>query len=291
MFYRTDILERLGLSLPDTWEDLYNKVLPTLKQNNYDFFIPITTSASSVYQYCAFYTYLFQRGGDLYDEAGLKTLLDSDVSYAAFAQWVQNYTRYNLPREINVFNHFRTGDIPLFIGGLNEYLALKVAAPELYGKWAVTLIPGTMREDGSIDRSAIGALSTCLMFDKGEEENAAAWAFLSWYMSADVQYRFADEIEAAVGLQGRWFTANTEAFSQIPWEARDLAVFTEAMQWMRNPRNVLGGYITGRQLNNAWTRAVMSGQSTQEALEDAVKEIQRELRRKQEEYGIEVNEP
>ena len=55
---------------------------------------------------------------------------------------------------------------------------------------------------------------------------------------------------------------------------------------MRNPRNVLGGYITGRQLNNAWTRAVMNGQEPRVALEEAVKEIQRELKRKQDEYGI-----
>lgn len=286
LFYRTDVLDRLQIGIPDTWQELYTRILPTLKQNNYDFYIPITTSASSTYQYCAFYTYLYQRGGDIYAADGLSTTLDTEESYAAFNQWVQNYTRYNLPREINVFNHFRTGDIPMFIGGLNDYLTLKVAAPELYGKWDIALVPGTQQEDGGIDRSAIGALSTCMIFDKGEEENLLAWDFLRWYMSADVQYRYGDEVEAQVGLQARWFTANTEAFRLLPWESKDLTLFGEAMQWMRNPRNVLGGYITGRQINNAWTRAVMNGQSPMESLEDAIREIDRELLRKQEEYGI-----
>lgn len=285
MFYRRDVLERLQLTIPDTWTELYSRVLPTLKQNNCDFYIPITTSASSTYQYCAFYTYLYQRGGDIYSADGLSTTLDTEEAYAAFNQWVQSYTRYNLPREVNVFNHFRTGDIPLFVGGLNDYLALKVAAPELYGKWGIALVPGTVRQDGSIDRSAIGALSTCMIFDKGDAENSLAWDFLQWYMSADVQYRYGDEVEARVGLQARWFTANTDAFRLLPWESADLPLFETAMRWMRNPRNVLGGYITGRQLNNAWTRAVMNGQSAMEALEDAVWEIDRELLRKQEEYG------
>ena len=286
LFYRKDIMEKLKLSVPEDWDTLYGRLLPSLKQNNYNFYIPITTSTTATYQYCAFYTYLWQRGGEIYDESGLQTLLDSNIAYAAFDQWVQNYTQYNLPREINVFNHFRTGDIPIFVGGLNDYLTLKVAAPELYGKWGIARIPGTRREDGTLDRSAIGAMTTCMMFDKGERENADAWDFLRWYMSADVQYRYGEDIEASVGLQARWFTANTTAFSQLSWDRQDLAVFESAMRDMRNPRNVLGGYITGRQLNNAWTRAVMSGQDAHEALEDAVKEIRRELLRKQNEYGI-----
>ena len=286
LFYRKDIMEKLKLTVPDDWDTLYTKLLPSLKQNNYNFYIPITTSTAATYQYCAFFTYLYQRGGEIYDDSGLHTLLDSDVAYAAFDQWTQNYTQYNLPREINVFNHFRTGDIPVFVGGLNEYLTLKVAAPELYGKWGIAQVPGTRRADGTLDRSAIGAMTTCMMFDKGEKENADAWDFLKWYMSADVQYRYGEDIEASVGLQARWFTANTAAFSQLAWDRQDLAVFEKAMRNMRNPRNVLGGYITGRELNNAWTRAVMGGQDSHEALEDAVKTIRRELERKQEEYGI-----
>ncbi len=285
MMVRTDIFDELHLEIPEDWDTLYAKVLPSLKQHNYNFYIPITTSTTAQYQYCAFYTYLWQLNGDLYDETGLNTLLNSETAYSAFYQWVRSYTQYNLPSEINTFNHFRVGDIPIFVGGLNEYLTLKVAAPELYGKWEVARIPGTRNEDGSLNRQAIGALTSCIMFDKAEG-NEAAWEFLQWYMSADVQQRYGEDIEATVGLQARWFTANTEAFSNLPWDKEDLQVFEEAMLDMRNPRNVLGGYITGRQINNAWTRAVMNGQEPRVALEEAVKEIERELKRKQDEYGI-----
>ena len=58
----------------------------------------------------------------------------------------------------------------------------------------------------------------------------------------------------------------------------------EAFKWIRNPPNVLGGYYTGRHLNNAWTRTVLGGMNARDSLEAAVKEINRELERKNQEY-------
>ena len=49
---------------------------------------------------------------------------------------------------------------------------------------------------------------------------------------------------------------------------------------------MLGGYYTGRHLTNAWTRCVESGEDFRDSLEEAVEEINIELRRKQIEYGI-----
>jgi hypothetical protein len=52
---------------------------------------------------------------------------------------------------------------------------------------------------------------------------------------------------------------------------------------------VLGGYFTNTHLNNAWTTVVISGGEVRGALEQAGRDINRELRMKQEEYGIIVN--
>ena len=49
---------------------------------------------------------------------------------------------------------------------------------------------------------------------------------------------------------------------------------------------MLGGYYTSRHLSNAWNRIINNGQSVRDALEEAVYDINRELRAKQEEYGI-----
>ena len=49
---------------------------------------------------------------------------------------------------------------------------------------------------------------------------------------------------------------------------------------------VLGGYYTDRHIRNAWNRVVLQGWNAMEALEEAVRDINRELKRKQEEFGI-----
>ena len=60
----------------------------------------------------------------------------------------------------------------------------------------------------------------------------------------------------------------------------------EQWEWAEETPVVLGGYFTSRHLTNAWTSVVISGMDVREALEQAVKDINRELRMKQEEYGV-----
>lgn len=45
---------------------------------------------------------------------------------------------------------------------------------------------------------------------------------------------------------------------------------------------VLGGYFAGRHINNAFNRVVISGQNARDSLEESVKDINRELKRRRE---------
>ena len=89
-----------------------------------------------------------------------------------------------------------------------------------------------------------------------------------------------------MGAEARWNSANKEAFLSLSWNEDELAVFQEMWKWARETPTVLGGYFTSRHMTNAWTTVVISGGDVREALEQAVKDINRELRTKQEEYGI-----
>jgi hypothetical protein len=60
----------------------------------------------------------------------------------------------------------------------------------------------------------------------------------------------------------------------------------EQWEWYREGPVVLGGYFTSRHITNAWTNVVLSDKKPMDELELAVKEINIELRRKQEEFGI-----
>ncbi len=93
-----------------------------------------------------------------------------------------------------------------------------------------------------------------------------------------------------MGAEARWNTANKDAFLSLSWSDEDVAVLQEQWAWAQETPTVLGGYMTTRHLTNAWTSVVISGMDVREALEQAVKDINRELRTKQEEYGVISNE-
>lgn len=275
MFYRKDIVDELGIRLPETREDLYNHVLPILYQNGLEFNYPAN-----------FAEFIYQHGAEYYIDDGMKSGLGTPEAYRAFKECSELYTNYAIPVVASFFNRMRTGEMPLGIGNYSLYMQLSVAAPELAGRWGIAPIPGTERADGTIDRSN-GVLSgECDIIMNQTEKADEAWEFLKWWTSAPVQTEFAREIESLVGAEARWNTANVEAFTNLAWGKDDLAVIEEHWNWGRGIPVVLGGYFTDRHLNNAWNRVVVSGQGVRDALEEAVEAIDRELRMKQEEYGI-----
>ena len=274
MYYRTDIFEELNLRLPDTWDELYRYVLPVLKQNNCDF-----------YYGGGYLPLLYQNGGSIYRADGKYSALDDNKAFAAFDKWIKNYTIYDLPRVANFFNHFRAGDIPIGIGGFNDYVMLSVAAPELFGKWGIYPIPGTRKADKSIDRSSAGGCSTSVMLENSTQKKAA-WEFMKWWSSAETQIQFGTEVESTIGPEARWNTANIEAFQKLPWNKTDLQVIMESWKWYKEMPVVPGGYMTGRHIGNAWTRVVLMDENPRDSLEKAVKDINKELYKKFNQYGL-----
>jgi ABC-type glycerol-3-phosphate transport system substrate-binding protein len=298
LFYRKDIIQELNIPVPETWDELYEKVLPVLYQNGMQFYYPPRFSPL-----------LFQKGGSYYSDNGSKSGLDSAEAYQAFKEWTELYTSYGIPVVADFFNRMRTGEMPMGIHGYATYVRLSVAAPELFGRWGVAQVPGTRLPDGSIDRSVggISDLSTsagrgagattsggvsddltgqAAMILNQSTNKEAAWEFLKWWTSDDIQFRFGREMEASIGVEARWNTANLKAFQDIPWKREDLQTIVNQWPWYEIAPVVLGGYFTGRHVMNAWNRVVLGDMLPRDSLELAVEDINIELRKKQEEYGV-----
>lgn len=275
MFYRKDILKQFNLKLPDTREQLYDYVMPALYQNGLQF-----------YYGRDFTQLLFQNGGEFYTEDGLQSALNTPEAYQAFKEYTELFTNYGVPEVANFYQYMRNGVMPIGIGNFALYMQLSVAAPELAGKWGIAPLPGKLREDGVIDRTAGAITAQGDVIMKQSDKPLESWEFLKWWSSADVQTRFSSEVEALMGAEARWNTANKEAFLSLSWKKEDIDVIKEQWDWARETPIVLGGYFTARHLTNAWTTAVVSGGDVRNALEQAVKDINRELRMKQEEYGV-----
>ena len=282
LFYRKDILSNLGLGVPQTWTDIY-KMLPVLQNNGLNFFYPPTAATISGSTLDAF---LYQKGGDFYNADGTACALDTPEAYSAFKEWTELYTNYNLDQAANFYNRFRSGEIPIGIGGYSEYVMLTVAAPELKGRWGIGLFPGTMQEDGTIDHTVSGAANTANIIVKDTKLPQESFDYLDWWMSEETQLEFGRQIEGVIGTGARWNSANLNAFSKLPWTDEESRVIMEQWKHYKLQPVVLGGYATSRYLNFAWNDVVVGKKEIRDSLEETVENINKEIVAKQEEYGI-----
>jgi ABC-type glycerol-3-phosphate transport system substrate-binding protein len=290
LFYRKDIVEELGIKVPETWTELTQDVLPILYRNNMNFIFPADYTS-----------FLFQYGGKLYSDDGLKSALDSPEAYRAFKDFMFMYTGYRVQvSEQSFYNSFRTGESPMGIATHATYMNFLMAAPEIAGRWGIAPVPGTRKADGTVDHS-VGNLITggaaitvasgitdqaCLIFKTNPETEQNSWEYLKWWTSDETQTRFCEDVEIEMTAFSRWHTANIVAYSSLPWDKEHFKVMQEMWKWYVGIPVVLGSYFTPRHLKNAWTEVELGDVNPRDALEKATKEINIEMRRKQEEYGI-----
>lgn len=290
MFCRTDILEELGLKAPDTWKDLY-QLLPELQKNNMDVGLPspFQNAAGGSVLNTAFLSLLYQNGGEVYNEARSRCMLDSDVGVRSFLTWTELYSRYKIPQKMDMLTRFRTGEAPIVITTYTFYNQLTISAPEISGLWEMMGIPATKRTDGTLDRSVGGTVSGCVMFDNARDKDAT-WELMKWWTDTEAQVLYGREMEALQGPSGRWPTANRQAMQQLPWSVADTR--TLLAQWENAKPNpeVAGGYYTGRNVDNAIRLVINGGEDAKETLLDYVKEINDEITLRRKEFGLSAQE-
>jgi ABC-type glycerol-3-phosphate transport system substrate-binding protein len=289
LFYRKDILEELGLTVPQTWDDIY-AMIPVLQKNNLQFGLPQSTldSAQVTDQLPPNPTYamlLYQNDGELYRNGGMSSALDSEESIQAFQKWTELFANYKLPIIYDFPNRFRTGEMPIGIAEYTTYNHLSVSAPEIRGLWDIAPVPGTLAENGEIRRDVSSRGFGVVMFKKTEHKEAA-WEFMKWWTSQEIQTEFGREIEGLLGVSARYPTANLKAFEQLPWSSADLKRFKEQWDWVRANPEVPGGYFTGRHLDNAYRRVVLQGDDPRETIDLYVRYVNDEIAIKRKEFGL-----
>ncbi len=304
MFYRKDVLEELELEIPNTWQELI-EMLPTIQGNNMSIAIPTaagssatatatTAVASNTPDLSMYFSLLYQYGGDMYNEAGTETVVDSEAGVKAFDDYVRYFNDYGIPTIYDFVSRFRSGEMPIGIASYSIYNTLMVSAPEIRGLWDFTLIPGTEVTDESgktyIDRSDFITGSATMMI-KTEDEllRNNSWEFMKWWSNADTQVRFGREIEALLGSSARYATANKDAFCQLAWSADDIAVLNSQWEQTVGIREVPGGYYTGRHITNAIRKVINEKEDPRETIIDYSIKIDEEITKKRIEFGLPVD--
>lgn len=285
LFVRTDVFEELGLSVPETWDEVY-EVATVLQRNNLEVGIPSNIGM--------FATLLLQNGGSFYNETLTATCFDDHTAIDAFSMWVGLFTKYDFPLTFDLYNRFITGEMPMGIADYTTYTKIKTASPQLSGRWDMFMIPGIRQSDGTINRSlSISAATgtdispglaqsiTCAMIFSKSENKQGAWEFLDWFTSDTVQSSYEREIEDTLGPISRYNSANTEAFKTLPWSKAERELLFE--QWSRvvTLEEIPGNYSVTRELNNAFRKVLYSDSNPTDTIYRYNQKINKELTRKQ----------
>ena len=220
LFYRKDILSEMGIAIPQTWTDIMETV-PKLQRSHMTIGLPyaVISAATAVDNGLGakdlFATLLLQNGGTFYNEDHSATALDSEASMSAFKTWSDFYTKYGFDLVYDFYTRFSTGEMPIGIASYEMFNTLSVAAQEIRGLWGMAPVPGTIREDGTVDTSEAGAGSAAVIFKKAASPDNC-YRFVDWWTSDKTQTDFCTAVENQLGPGGRYATANLAAFSSQP---------------------------------------------------------------------------
>ena len=285
MFYRKDVFAELGIEVPNDWDE-FNAIMPILVSQNYD--------VGMSHDIGIFNTFIYQNGGSLYSNNGSTISFDEDVTLDAFTQLCHFFTTYNFPLTFDAANRFRSGEMPMFIGDyITYYNQFTVFAPELKGLWGFTTVPGTVQEDGTVNKSIVTTMNSIVIMmdaaDRGTDQ--AGFDFIKWWMSGDVQGQYANELVALLGPAGKYATANMDAFNDMSWTANELQEIHNQFANLKGVPEMPGSYIIARNVEFAFLDVYNNDAIPSEALQDYTNTINSEFARKREELTREFYIP
>ena len=272
MFYRKDVLADLGIDIPKTWDDILAAV-PILQANNME--IGLTTE---------YKMFLYQMGGNLYADGGMRINLDSNTALESFEMMCNMFTMYSFPYTYNFTNRFRTGEMPIGIATYSDtYNNLIVFATEIDGLWEFAPLPGIIDpETGEINNVSISTVTATVMID-GCDKPEEAWKFMSWYCGESCQIQYSNEMVAILGDSAKHPTANENALSSLPWTTDELRNLQLQFNNLASIPNYPGYYYIDRYTNFAFLAAYNDNANPVNELLSYINTINKEITRKREE--------
>ncbi len=283
LMYRKDILDRLKLAVPDTWEDVKN-MMPELQRHSMNFFVPMAEWSGLK----PFYTtspFIYQNGGAIYSRDGLASAINTEETIKGFELMTELFTIYSVAENApSFYNNFRYGRMPVGVSNFTTYVALMNAAPEIAGMWDIALSPGVRDKDGNVRRYQVGSDRADVIFENSRKKDGS-WEFLKWWLSKDAQINFAYSLQTKFGPAYMWNTANMAAFEELPFPEKDKKVILEQWKYIKEVPPHPASYMAEREISNAWTNIVMNGAGIRTTLDKAALITNREIKLKLEEFG------
>ena len=276
MFVRKDVLANLEIEIPRTWDDVL-EAIPVLQANN-----------MMIGMHTDYKIFLYQMGGELYADDGMRINLDSNVGLEAFDTMCNMFTMYSFPYQYDFANRFRTGEMPIgFASYTATYNQLKVFATEIEGLWGFYPMPGYSDENGNINNVSVSTV-TAISLITGCEDKAAGWEFMKWHSGAKCQVDYSNEMVAIMGPSAKHSTANLNALESMPWTSEEYKQLSLQFNKIASIPNYPGSYIIDRYTNFAFLAAFNENADPVTELQSYITTINKEITRKRQEFELET---
>lgn len=213
MFYRPDLLEAAGLEFPETYEDLFRvaRTLQNARDNFHGIAVPMVRGAPIVHYGLA---YLSGAGGGLFNEAGDLTIADTTARrlFSYYKDMLEigpggmlSYDWFSVSEAFQQDRVAFLGAWNVVAGGFENPAESRVAGRTGYG-----MLPVLNR--GDTPTVPFGGWS--LVINESSRQQEAAWEFIKWLTSAEVQLEYARR----GGTPVRFDTLeNAELQAKYPW--------------------------------------------------------------------------
>ncbi len=289
LFYREDVLEELGLEVPTTWTEVM-EMIPVLNRENYEFYMPSTRVATGLN---VFQAMVYQNEGEIYEgdgvDYGIASALHEDPAMEAFKWFTDLFTVHGLEVQADFSNRFRTGEMPVGVTDYTTYCTLEIFAPEIKGLWSFSAFPGSVKEDGTIDNTYVcDTVQTVIM--NGAKNKDAAWEFVKWWNETDQQTSYATTLEAIMGAAARYPAADPNVIRNLPWSNSESAQLLSQYGSLTSMPAIPGYYMNTRMISYAFEDVVADLANPRETLYLNIRDIDKELTKKREEFGLSTKE-
>ena len=262
MFYRNDIVSEP----PRTWQQLRD-LLEELKAQEKGMIFDWGSMS-----WIGYAPYLWQAGGDFYNQEGTRSTLGSQEAAEALKFFASFYTELGVPKtRIPVEQGMRTGDFPLAISGNWKIDSLRISAPEIKGKWSVALLPAgpTGARTAFLGGRIMGIFSR-------SKNKQRAWEFIRFLFQPQTQIRL---YEAAREAQDSYLPSNIATWNKLPMERELKRILKLQAQDGKGPPSVLGWDDSTRFIEQAIQKVVLQGKDVKEELTKAAREMDRYIKK------------
>ncbi|MBQ7322019.1 MAG: extracellular solute-binding protein [Clostridia bacterium] len=279
MFVREDILAELNIEIPKTWDDIL-AAIPILQANN-----------MQIGMHTEYKIFLYQMGGELFADDGMRINLDSNVALTAFEKMCNMFTMYGFPYTYDFSNRFRTGEMPIGIASyVGTYNQLKVFATEIEGCWGFYPLPGEIDpETGEINNVSVSTASAIVMLSGSDPKlKDKSWEFMKWQVGAHFQTEYANEMVAIIGPSAKQATANIDALASLTWTTEEYNQVALQFNNLASIPNYPGSYIIDRYTSFAFLDAYNDNEDPVDSLLSYITTINKEITRKRSEFELET---